>query len=40
MKEYILIVVNILFTIGLFLYAYDSKEEYVQVGTEVDCLNL
>ena len=40
MKEYILLLANIFFTIGLYFYAYDSKEEYVKVGTEVECLNI
>jgi hypothetical protein len=40
MREYILLAVNIIFTIGLFVYAYDPKEEYVAVGVELECLNV
>lgn len=38
MKEYILLIINIFFTIGLYMYAYDSKEEYIKVDSEVECL--
>lgn len=40
MKEYILLAINIFFTVGLYMYAYDPKEEYVRVDAEVECLNL
>jgi hypothetical protein len=39
MKEFILLALNIILTIGLLYYAFDESKEYLSVGSQLECID-
>lgn len=39
MKEYIFLVLNIIFTVVLYHYAYEPQKDYLAIGSELQCLD-